>query len=172
MTFYFEEDSILDHPCIKFPLRSSEVKVLRNLMVPSYWYTVIIAGLAVQGCVTPETKPVVSELSAELAKPELTTVPSDLKGDWCYEKKRRITRYSLKEDKLFIRGGRSGQTHELDLSCYDDYTVCKTKSVRGWGSPVTEILTLDGHNMSLTRIWGGSWNDKSYSFTYTRCPRY
>ena len=44
-------------------------------------------------------------------------------------------------------------------------------TVRGWGSPVTEIMRFDEGKMQLTRIWGGAWNDKTYNFTYTRCPK-
>ena len=95
-----------------------------------------------------------------------------LMGEWCRVKKRMITQYTVEEGKLYIRGGRSGRTHEADLTCDEAYTVCEAKTIRGWGTPVTEILRLDGEKMNLTRIWGGAWNDKTYNFTYTRCPKW
>lgn len=99
-------------------------------------------------------------------------MPTSLLGDWCYEKKRKITRYRVLEAKLNISGGRSGRIDELDLSCNEDFTLCESKSVRGWGTPVTEILRLDGETMQLTRVWEGSWKGKTYDFTYTRCPKF
>jgi hypothetical protein len=117
-----------------------------------------------------------SESQIEIPKTEITQKPKTeymgLKGEWCYVKKKRITHYSLKEGRLHIRSGRSGQLHEADLSCDDAYTKCEAQTVRGWGTPVTEIMLLDGENMNLTRIWGGSWNDKTYNFIFTRCPRW
>ena len=124
----------------------------------------LIAILAVQaGNAAPATEQAVTEAAAE---------PVTLMGEWCREKKRMITSYSVKEGTLFIRSGRSGRTHEVDLTCNDAYTECKAKTIRGWGTPVTEILRLDGENMNLTRVWGGAWKDKTYNFAYTRCPRW
>lgn len=95
-----------------------------------------------------------------------------LMGDWCRENKRRVTRYTVMAGKLRIEGGRSGRIVEVDLTCNDAYTECEGKTIRGWGTPVTEILRLDGENMNLTRLWGGAWKDKPYNFTYTRCPKW
>ena len=93
-------------------------------------------------------------------------------GDWCREKKRRVTQYSVKEGTLFIRSGRSGRTYEANLTCNNGYTECEAQTVRGWGTPVTETLRLDGEGMNLTRVWGGAWKDKTYNFTFTRCPKW
>ncbi|PUB79684.1 MAG: hypothetical protein DBP02_21950, partial [gamma proteobacterium symbiont of Ctena orbiculata] len=65
-----------------------------------------------------------------------------------------------------------GQTHEVDLTCNDVYTECEAKTIRGWGTPVREILRLDGEEMNLTRIWGGAWKDKTYNFIFTGCPKW
>ena len=124
---------------------------------------ILVAILAVQGDTVLAAEQAVSEPAAE---------PMTLMGDWCREKKRRITHYSVKEGTLFIRSGRSGQTFEADLSCNEAYTECKAKTIRGWGTPVTEILRLDGNDMNLTRIWGGAWKDKTYNFAFTRCPKW
>jgi hypothetical protein len=110
--------------------------------------------------------------ASEPTPTEVAAEPMGLKGDWCRVKKRMITQYSLKDGVLFIRGGRSGQTHKADLTCNDAYTECEAKTIRGWGTPVTETLRLDGENMSLTRKWGGAWKDKTYNFTFTRCPKW
>ncbi|MCG7869982.1 MAG: hypothetical protein AB2767_02540 [Candidatus Thiodiazotropha taylori] len=112
------------------------------------------------------------ELLAEAAQSEAAQQPVGLNGDWCREKKRMITHYAVKPESLFIRGGRSGRTHRADLNCNDDYTECQAKTVRGWGTPVTEILRLKGEEMHLTRIWGGAWKDKTYQFVFTRCPKW
>ena len=104
------------------------------------------------------------------AEPE--AVPTGLMGDWCKVKKRFTTHYRVEEGSLHIRGGRSGRSHRADLTCDDGYTRCEAKTRRGWDTPVTEILRLDGDKMSLTRIWGGSWKDKTYEFTFTRCPKW
>ena len=126
-------------------------------------WSVLLAIFAVQGSMSSAAEPVVSEATGE---------PTNLMGDWCREKKRMITQYTVKEGKLFIRGGRSGQTHEADLTCNDSYTSCVAKTVRGWGTPVTETLQLDGKDMNLTRVWGGAWKDKTYNFAFTRCPKW
>jgi hypothetical protein len=126
--------------------------------------TVILA----LGCVAPATNPAA-------LKPEAQPVvqqPGDLLGEWCREKKRRITKYTVKEGRLHIRSGRSGQYYEADLSCDETYTVCEARTRRGWDTPVTETLRLDGEDMSLTRVWGGSWKGKTYNFTFTRCPKW
>ena len=83
-----------------------------------------------------------------------------------------ITQYTVSEGRLRIRSGRSGQLHEADLTCNDGYTECRAQTIRGWGTPVTETLRLDGEEMNLTRVWGGSWKDKTYHFTFTRCPKW
>jgi hypothetical protein len=95
-----------------------------------------------------------------------------LMGEWCHVKKRKITKYTVKAGKLHIVGGRSGRHHQADLACDDANIVCEAKTIRGWGTPVTETLRLDGEKMNLTRVWGGSWKDKTYSFTFTRCPKW
>ena len=123
----------------------------------------LAAALAIQGGIVS---------AAEPATPEPTAEPTSLMGEWCREKKRMITQYTVSEGKLRIRGGRSGQLHEADLACDDGYTECKAQTIRGWGTPVTEILRVDGGEMDLTRIWGGSWKDKTYNFTFTRCPKW
>lgn len=99
-------------------------------------------------------------------------MPTDLMGEWCLERKKRVTKYTVTEGILRIRSGRSGQLYEAALTCDDAYAVCEAKTTRGWGSPVTETLRLDGDNMKLTRVWGGAWKDKTYNFTYTRCPKW
>lgn len=105
-------------------------------------------------------------------EPEAEKVePMGLMGDWCYIKKRRVTRYNVEEGKLVIVSGRSGQRHTADITCNDTYTECEAQTIRGWGTPVTEIMRFDEGKMQLTRIWGGSWKDKTYNFTYTRCPK-
>ena len=111
-------------------------------------------------------------MSAEPDVSEPTAATSGLRGEWCKVKKRRVTQYTVKEGQLRIRSGRSGQLFEADLSCDNDYTVCEAKTIRGWGSPVTETLRLDGEQMNLTRVWGGAWKDKAYNFTFTRCPEW
>ncbi|MES9930860.1 MAG: hypothetical protein ABW158_22335 [Candidatus Thiodiazotropha sp. 6PDIVS] len=136
--------------------------ILKKPSFPRCWWLVLAATFLVYGCATPTVEPSVSE-------PILA--PTDLFGEWCREKKRMITHYSVKKGKLFIRGGRSGRTYEADLTCNDAFTECEAKTIRGWGTPVTEILRLDGHEMDLTRIWGGAWKDKTYNFSFTRCPK-
>ena len=111
-------------------------------------------------------------LSAEPGVSESVEQPASLMGEWCYEKKRRVTKYTVKDGSLRIRSGRSGQLYEAALTCDDAYTVCEAKTIRGWGTPVTETLQLDGDNMNLTRVWGGAWKDKTYNFIYTRCPKW
>lgn len=122
---------------------------------------ILVAIFAVQSGMASAAEPAASEPGGE---------PVGLMGDWCRVKKRMITQYTVKPGKLHIRGGRSGQTHEADLTCNDAYTECEANTIRGWGTPVTETLRQDGENMSLTRQWGGAWKDKSYNFTFTRCP--
>ncbi len=131
------------------------------------WASALVAMLALQGCTTSPPKPAESKSTEEL-----TAEPTDLMGEWCRVKKRMVTKYTVKEGKLRIRSGRSGQLHETDLTCDDAYTVCEAKTIRGFGTPVTEILRLEGETMNLTRVWGGAWNDKTYHFTYTRCPKW
>lgn len=111
-------------------------------------------------------------MAAEESVSEATAATTGLMGEWCKVKKRRVTQYTVKEGELHIRSGRSGQLFEADLSCNNDHTVCEAKTIRGWGTPVTEILRLDGEQMNLTRVWGGAWKDKTYNFTFTRCPKW
>ena len=131
---------------------------MKLLVIPS----VVITILAFQMSIA---------MAAEEEGSKPVSKPTGLMGDWCYIKKRRITKYSVKEGSLFIRGGRSGRTHEAALSCNEAYTECEAKTIRGWGSPVTETLRLDGEKMILTRVWGGAWKNKTYKFTYSRCPK-
>lgn len=123
----------------------------------------LVAVLALHGNMASAAEPAMAEPGAE---------PVGLMGEWCREKKRMITQYNVEQGKLFIRGGRSGRTHEAALSCNQAYTACEAKTIRGWGTPVTEILRLDGEEMNLTRIWGGAWKDKTYNFTFSRCPKW
>ncbi len=111
---------------------------------------------------TPETA------AAEQAAAE----SKGLIGDWCLEKKRRITHYKVQEGKLNIRSGRSGRLYQADLTCNEAFTQCEARTIRGWGTPVTETLRLDGTNMNLTRVWGGSWKDKTYNFVFKPCPKW
>ena len=127
------------------------------------WLSALAAILAVQTGTVSAMDPIASAPAAD---------PVGLLGDWCRVKKRMITQYTVEEGKLRIRGGRSGRTHEVDLTCDEAYTVCEAKTIRGWGTPVTEILRLDGEEMDLTRLWGGGWKDKPYNFTFTRCPKW
>jgi hypothetical protein len=108
----------------------------------------------------------------EPAAQEPVAQPAGLMGEWCLVRKRMVTKYAVTEGKLQIRGGRSGHLHEADLRCDDAYTRCEAKTIRGWGTPVSEILRLDGERMELTRVWGGSWKGKTYRFVYTRCPKW
>ena len=110
--------------------------------------------------------------STEVEKKASAEETVGLIGEWCHERKRRVTKYSVKEGTLRIRSGRSGQLHEADLTCNDAYTECQAKTIRGWGTPVTETLRLDGETMKLTRVWGGAWKDKTYNFVFTRCPKW
>lgn len=110
--------------------------------------------------------------SAEQARSESNEKPVGLMGHWCFIKKRRVTQYTVKGKTLHIRSGRSGRLYEADLSCDDNFTRCEAMTIRGWNTPVTEILELAGEKMTLTRIWGGSWKDKTYKFTYSRCPKF
>jgi|GEM_PF-4331724 len=96
----------------------------------------------------------------------------NLMGEWCYEKKRYVTVYNVKQGNLQIRSGRSGRTYDADLKCNDSYTECEAQTIRGWGSLVTETLRLDGNGMNLTRSWGGAWKGKTYNFKYKRCPKW
>lgn len=134
------------------------------------------AILALTGCMTSPQKPAASEPAGETTPEPVVETESepvgDLMGEWCYVKKKRITKYTVKKGKLQIRSGRSGRLYEADLSCDDAYTVCEGKTIRGWQTPVTETLRLDGDKMNLTRVWGGAWKDKTYNFTYTRCPKW
>lgn len=147
------------------------MKYLKKIIVQRHWWPVVIASLVVQGCTsTSETPaPTISEPTIETSDP---IYPDDLMGEWCYVKKKRITRYTVKEGKLQIRSGRSGRLYEADLTCDESYKVCEGKTVRGWQTTVTETLRLDGENMKLTRSWGGAWKGKLYHFTYTRCPKW
>lgn len=138
------------------------MKLYEKPSVRRYRLSLFVTVLATYGGMVSAAEPVM---------PAPTLEPKGLMGDWCFVKKRMITRYSVKEGKLFIRGGRSGRVHEADLTCDNAYTECKANTVRGWGTPVTEILRLEGETMSLTRLWGGSWKDKPYNFTYSRCPK-
>ena len=153
------------------------MKLFETPLVQRHWLLVLVTILAASGCMTSTVEPTVSEpdgkpMTASESVEELTAEPTDLMGEWCRVKKRMVTKYTVKEGKLRIRSGRSGQLLEVDLTCNDDYTVCEARTIRGWGTPVTEILRLDGEKMNLTRIWGGAWNDKTYNFTYTRCPKW
>lgn len=120
-----------------------------------------------QAALAPELEQPLLE-AAEQPEPQY----EGLKGEWCYVKKRRVTRYNVADDRLSIRSGRSGQFYQTTLSCDDAYTECQAQTTRGWGTPVTEILKLDGDKMQLTRLWGGAWKNKAYHFTYSRCPRW
>ena len=132
------------------------------------WLAILITSLTLYGCKTPEVKPTQTS-SSEVAA---STEPATLLGEWCKVKKRRVTKYWLEQDKIQIISGRSGQRFDAALKCNDDYTECVTKTIRGWGSPVTEEMRLDGDKMQLKRIWGGAWNGKEYDFTFTRCPKW
>lgn len=132
------------------------------------WLPILITSLILFGCKTTEVIPTQTSFNEVVA----STEPATLLGEWCREKKRRVTKYWLEENKIQIISGRSGQRFDAALKCNDDYTECVTKTIRGWGSPVTEEMRLDGDKMQLTRIWGGAWNDKEYHFTFTRCPRW
>lgn len=131
--------------------------------------SVLIAIFVLHGCTasppkSTEPEPIVSEFTSQPT--------TDLMGEWCYIKKKRVTKYTVKEGKLQIISGRSGRRYEANLTCDEDYTVCVAKTMRGWQTPVTETLRLDGEKMNLTRVWGGAWKDKTYNFTYTRCPKW
>ncbi|MES9887943.1 MAG: hypothetical protein ABW140_14135 [Candidatus Sedimenticola sp. 6PFRAG1] len=136
----------------------------------------VVAISILSGCMTSPQKPAAPDPAVQATpEPVAETVSepaTDLMGEWCYVKKRRVTKYTVKEGKLLIRTGRSGQYYEADLTCNDAYTLCEGKTMRGWQTPVTETLRLDDGKMNLTRVWGGSWKDKTYSFTYTRCPKW
>jgi len=149
-------------------MRRRGVKLFEKPLVHRHWLSALVAILVLQGCMTSPPKPAVSESAGEP-----TSEPTeDLMGEWCRVKKRKVTLYTVKEGKLRIRSGRSGQLYEADLTCNDAYTVCEAKTIRGWETPVTEILRLDGEKMNLTRVWGGAWKDKTYNFTFTRCPKW
>lgn len=139
------------------------MKLFEKSLVHRCWLSVLAAILAVHGGMASAAEPAVSEPTGE---------PMGLMGEWCRVKKRKVTLYTVKVGKLRIRSGRSGQLHEVDLTCDDAYTVCEAKTIRGFGTPVTEILRLDGEKMNLTRVWGGAWKDKTYNFTFTRCPKW
>lgn len=111
-------------------------------------------------------------LSAEETNKSGSIETQGLIGDWCREKKRFVTVYSIKEGTLNIRGGRSGRTYQAGINCNEDYSTCEANTIRGWESPVTEIMQLEGDKMNLTRIWGGAWNDKTYQFIFSRCPKW
>ncbi|MBT8439115.1 MAG: hypothetical protein HKP55_03165 [Gammaproteobacteria bacterium] len=134
----------------------------------SQWLLILITTLSIYGCKAPEVKPTQTSSSEVVA----TSEPATLLGEWCKVKKRRVTKYRLDTDKLQIISGRSGQRFDVALKCNENFTECVTKTIRGWGSPVTEKMRLDGENMQLKRIWGGAWNDKTYEFTFTRCPKW
>ncbi|MET0101895.1 MAG: hypothetical protein ABW078_09220 [Sedimenticola sp.] len=150
------------------------MKLFEKPFAYKHSFSALVAVLVLQGCMSTPQKPTESaEASTSQAAEEPASEPiTDLMGEWCYVRKRRVTKYTVKEGKLHIRSGRSGQYYEADLTCNEDYTVCEAKTVRGWQTPVTETLRLDGNTMSLTRVWGGAWKDKTYNFTYTRCPKW
>ena len=148
-------------PGSNFPIRRHSVKLFEEPSVYRHW--LLVAILAVHGGMASATGPAVPEPTAE---------PMGLMGEWCRVKKRKITQYTVKAGNLHIRSGRSGQLYEADLTCDDAYTVCEAKTIRGWGTPVSETLRLDGEKMNLTRVWGGSWKDKTYNFTFARCPKW
>ena len=152
------------------------MKLFETTSIHRYGLLALIAILALPGCQTSPQKPKASEPAVETVSgstSEASAEPSkDLMGEWCYVKKRRVTKYTVREGKLHIRSGRSGHYYEADLTCNDAYTECEAKTMRGWQTPVTETLRLDGENMSLTRLWGGAWKDKIYNFVYTRCPKW
>lgn len=145
---------------------------------PLYRYGLLIlaATWTLHGCMTAPQKPTVSEPTGDTqsahSKETAAQASGDLMGDWCYVKKRRVTMYTVKQGKLHIRSGRSGRLYEADLTCNQAYTECQAKTIRGWETPVTETLRLDREKMNLTRVWGGAWKDKTYNFTYTRCPKW
>lgn len=113
------------------------------------------------------------ELMAEQQKVSGSVEQSiGLRGKWCFVKKGKVHQYTVKEGELRIQGGRSGRIIEVSLSCDEAYTRCETRTIRGYGTPVDEILELDGEKMNLTRKWGGGWKGKTYSFTYSRCPKW
>jgi hypothetical protein len=130
--------------------------------------SMLCAVLALHGGRVGAQEPEAQEPAAQ----ESAAQPADLMGEWCLVRKRMVTKYTVTAGKLQIRGGRSGHLHEADLRCDDAYTRCEAKTLRGWGTPVSEILRLDGERMELTRVWGGSWNGKTYRFVYTRCPKW
>ena len=144
-------------------MRGPELKLLDKPADLRLWLTALTVISAVYGGMASAAEPTASEPDAE---------PAGLMGEWCRIKKRKVTQYTVEEGKLRIRSGRSGRLYVADLTCNDDYTECKAKTIRGWQTPVTEILRLDGENMNLTRIWGGAWKDKTYDFTFTRCPKW
>jgi hypothetical protein len=134
----------------------------------SPWLLIVVTTLTLYGCTASEVKPTQTSTSEVVASSE----PATLLGEWCKIKKRRVTKYRLDTDKIQIISGRSGQRFDTAMSCNEDFTECVAKTIRGWGSPVTEKMRLDGENMQLKRIWGGAWNDKTYDFTFTRCPKW
>ena len=132
------------------------------------WLLLLGATFTISGCTAPEVKPEQTSSNEEIVSSE----PETLLGEWCKVKKRRVTKYRLDKNQIQIISGRSGQRFDAALKCNEDFTECVTKTIRGWGSPVTEEMRLDGKNMQLKRIWGGAWNDKEYDFTFTRCPKW
>ena len=148
------------------------MKLLENALHHRQRLAILLAVMALYGCTSSPTQPQPLEPAAEPAVEPVAEPAKDLLGEWCKVKKRRVTKYTVEEGTLHIRSGRSGQYYEAALNCNDGFTECEAKTIRGWNSPVTEILRLDGSNMNLTRIWGGAWNDKTYNFTFTRCPKW
>ncbi len=147
----------------RFPTRRLSLKPVDKALLSRLWPLILIAVV---------TLPAGRAWSAEAPLPEVAAQAVGLMGDWCLVRKRMVTKYTVRADRLLIRGGRSGHLHEADLRCDETYSTCEAKTVRGWGTPVTETLRLDGDNMSLTRVWGGSWNGKTYNFSFTRCPKW
>lgn len=154
-------------PCFQPALRKSNVKVFFKASVHRYFLSILVSSFFLSGNTTQA-----ADSSPSTGDGPAATEPVGLQGEWCKVKKRRVTKYTVKNGQLRIRSGRSGQLHEAALTCNDDFTECVARTQRGWGTPVTETMRLDGVNMHLTRVWGGSWKDKTYEFTFTRCPKW
>ena len=148
------------------------MKLLEKPSVHCKWLSALIVIAATHGSMATAAEPESIKEPVKAPSNDQAEASLGLMGDWCLVKKRRVTRYTVKEGKLDIRGGRSGRLHQADLTCNEAYTECEAKTIRGWGTPVTETLRLDGEKMNLTRVWGGSWKDKIYNFTFTRCPKW
>jgi len=142
------------------------MKWLEKPMVHRCWLLIFVVAWGIDTSLAGELMPEQQEVHGAVDQ------SIGLRGKWCFVKKRRITQYTVKEGELHIRGGRSGRILEAALSCDDAYTRCETKTIRGYGTPVTEILELDGEKMNLTRKWGGGWKGKTYNFTYSRCRKW